>query len=292
MDTQPIGAARLLASRYGKSRVRLVQVTRDDDLDNVRELSVQVLCEGDFESSYTQGDNSNVVATDTMKNTVYALAKREGVAAIEKFGQTLAAHFLGKYGQIARVRVKIAEEAWERMEVAGEPHGSSFIRPGAGQRTSCVTATREGQSIESGISGVTILKSSHSAFEGFPRDEFTTLAETKDRILATSMRARWRYASAAVPFDASWRAVRQTLLESFARHHSRSVQHTLYAMAESVIAAHAELDEIRIAMPNKHHLLVDLGRFGMSNDDEIFVPTDEPHGYIEARFGRCPGYPA
>lgn len=290
MDTLPTAAAkkhvRLLADRYGKSRVRLVKVLRQGNRHELRELTVQVLCQGDFDSSYRDGDNSMVLPTDTMKNTIYALAKQEGVASIEAFGQTLAAHFLANNAQVARVRIKIAEDPWSRIDVNGQPHGSAFLRGGGEQRTTRVSTTRDAQTIESGISGLTILKSSNSSFEGYPKDAFTTLKETSDRIFATSLRATWRYSTTALDFDQTWSAVRQTILETFAQHVSRSVQHTLYAIAEAVLEAHAAVDEIHIAMPNRHCLLVDLSRFGMDNQNEIFVPTDEPHGYIEARLGR------
>ncbi|MGI8741361.1 MAG: factor-independent urate hydroxylase [Bryobacteraceae bacterium] len=280
-------AANLLANRYGKSRVRLVHLSRQGSQHDLREITVQVLCEGDFETSYTAGDNTKVLATDTMKNTVYALAKREGLTAIEIFAHILAAHFLTNHAQVTRVRIKIAEDLWDRIHVGGQPHGSSFVKRGGELRTTRVSATREAEKIQSGISGLTILKSADSAFEGFPRDPFTTLPETKDRILATSLRARWRYRNGDIPFDEKWHAVRRTMLEAFAQHHSRSVQHTLYAMAEQVLNRHPDVEKIHITMPNQHCLLVDLARFGMSNENEIFVPTDEPHGYIEARLGRA-----
>jgi urate oxidase len=280
MDTQPTAAAKriqLIADRYGKSKVRLVKLSRDGGHHLIRELTVQVLLEGDFETSYSAGDNSQVLPTDTMKNTVYALAKQEGLASIESFGQTLAAHFLAHNPQVTRVRIKIAEDLWSRIS------GSAFLRSGAEKRTTRVRSTRKGHTIESGISGLTILKSAGSAFEGFLKDPFTTLKETNDRIFATSMRATWRYATSEVTFDETWAAVRQTMLETFAKHDSRSVQHTLYAMAEEVLKQFAMIEEVHIIMPNKHCLLVDLARFGMDNNNEIFVPTDEPHGYIEAR---------
>ncbi|MDQ6760206.1 MAG: urate oxidase, partial [Acidobacteriota bacterium] len=258
MDTPPTAAAknavRLIADRYGKSRVRLVKVAREGSRHELRELTVQVLCQGDFESSYRDGDNSKVLPTDTMKNTVYALAKREGLASIEAFGATLASHFLANNGQVAGVRIKITEDLWSRIDVDGNPHGSAFLRGGGEKRTTQVSATRDVQSIESGITGLTILKSSKSAFEGYPKDAFTTLKETSDRIFATSLRASWRYAGKAVDFDPAWSTVRRTILETFALHESRSVQHTLYAIAEAVLESCAAVEEIHLVMPNRHCL--------------------------------------
>ena len=289
MDTQPTAAAKsiqLVADRYGKSRVRLMTLSRDDGRHQIRELTVQVLLQGDFETSYSAGDNSKVLPTDTMKNTVYALAKREELASIESFAQALGAHFLAGNPQVNRVRIKIAEHLWSRIAVGGQPHSSTFQRAGAEKRTTRVHSTREGHPIESGISGLTILKSAGSAFEGFLKDSFTTLKETNDRIFATSMRAVWLYRTSDVAFDETWTAVHKRMLETFAHHDSRSVQHTLYAMSEAVLKQFEIIEEVHIIMPNKHCLLVDLARFGMENDNEIFVPTDEPHGYIEARLAR------
>ena len=286
MDTQLTAAAKriqLIADRYGKARVRLMTLKREDGRHEIRELMVQMLLEGDFESSYKAGDNSKVLPTDTMKNTVYALAKREGVGSIEDFAQILARHFLANNPQVMRVRVKIAEGLWSR--IAG--HASTFQRSGAEKRTSRVRSSRDGHVVESGISGLTILKSADSGFKGFQKDPFTTLQETSDRIFATQMRATWRYGEAPPDFDETWQAVRETMLDVFARHDSRSVQHTLYAMGEQVLKHFANIKEVHIVMPNKHCLLVDLARFGMENANEIFVPTDEPHGYIEARLGRA-----
>lgn len=289
MDTPPTAAVEricLIADRYGKSRVRLVTLTRAGDQHIIRELTAQILLEGEFESSYSAGDNSQVLPTDTMKNTIYALAKREGLKSIEAFGQTLGSHFLANNPQVARVRITIAEDLWSRVSVDGRPHGSTFLRSGAEKRTTRIRSTRNGHTIKSGICGLTILKSAGSAFEGFLQDPLTTLKETSDRIFATSMRAAWRYATSEVAFDETWQAVRQTILETFANHDSRSVQHTLYAIGEQVLQRFAMIEEVHIIMPNKHCLLVDLARFGMQNDNEIFVPSDEPHGYIEARLGR------
>jgi urate oxidase len=276
----------LADSAYGKSRIRLVQVRRPGDRHELRDLTLAVRFEGAYDQSYTEGDNSAVLPTDTMKNTVYALGAREAIGEPEAFGLRLGRHFLDRNAKLRRVRIDVAEQSWQPISVGGREHGQAFAQHGPDTRTATVRADREGATVGAGVGDLVILKSSHSAFAGFPRDEYTTLPETHDRLLATSLTATWRYADAGVDFGPSWHAVRRTLLETFAQHDSRSVQHTLHAMGQAVLDAHAEVTVIRLVMPNKHHLPVDLSRFGLQNRNEIFVATDEPFGLIEATLTR------
>jgi urate oxidase len=276
----------LRGTAYGKSRVRLVQLTRRKDRHDLCDLTVAIRFQGDYDESYTVGDNSAVLPTDTMKNTVYALAATARVEDAESFGLTLAEHFLDRNPRLERVRIDITEQTWGRIASGDHEYGQAFVRHGPDTRTATVSADREQTTVEAGVADLVILKSAHSAFAGFPRDEFTTLPETQDRILATSLTATWMYRDATVSFGPAWSAVRRTLLESFAEHHSASVQHTLYAMGQAVIQSVDDVSAIHLVMPNKHHLPVDLTRLGLENRNEIFVPTDEPHGLIEATVAR------
>jgi urate oxidase len=271
---------------YGKSRVRLVQLTRRTDRHELCDLTIAIRFQGDYDGSYTAGDNSEVLPTDTMKNTVYAFAATERVREAESFGLRLARHFLDRNPRLERVRIDIAEHAWGRIASGDRQYGQAFVRQGPETRTSTIDADRQVMTVEAGVADLVILKSSHSAFAGFPRDEYTTLPETHDRIFATSLTARWRYRDLDVSFDTAWRAVHKTLLESFAEHDSASVQHTLHAMGQAVIDSVDDVTAIHLVMPNKHHLPVDLTRFGLENRNEIFVPTDEPHGLIEGTIVR------
>jgi urate oxidase len=271
----------LRATAYGKSRVRLVQLTRRTDRHELCDLTIAIRFEGDYDQSYTAGDNSAVLPTDTMKNTVYALAATERVRDAESFGLVLARHFLDRNPRLERVRLDITEHTWGRIASGDREYGQAFVRQGPETRTSMVDADRHLMTVEAGVADLVILKSSNSAFAGFPRDEYTTLPETQDRIFATSLTASWRYRDSNVSFDTAWRAVHKTLLESFAEHHSASVQHTLHAMGQAVIESVDDVAAIHLVMPNKHHLPVDLARLGLENRNEIFVPTDEPHGLIE-----------
>jgi len=227
-----------------------------------------------------------VLPTDTMKNTVYALAAAARIRDAESFGLLLARHFLDRNPRLERVRIAITEHAWGRIASGDREHGQAFVRQGPETRTSTIEADRQMVNVEAGVADLVILKSAHSAFAGFPRDEYTTLPETDDRIFATSLTATWRYRDLDVSFDTAWRAVHKTLLETFAEHRSASVQHTLHAMGQAVIDSVDDVTAIHLVMPNKHHLPVDLTRFGLENRNEIFVPTDEPHGLIEATIVR------
>lgn len=265
----------LASNSYGKSGIRLVKLARRGGRHDVADLTVAVRFEGDFEAAHSAGDNSGVLPTDTMKNTVYALAKEHAAGDIEDFALALSDHFLKENREAACIEISIEERLWNRIaETAFE--GSSDER-----RIARVSRSREGASVESGLKDLLILKTAQSGFSGFKRDRFTTLKETSDRILATSLTAVWTHETAAGPFD-SWEAVRRTLLDTFSAHDSASVQHTLYAMGEAALADHFGLSRVRLTMPNKHHLLVDLSPFSLKNENEIFVATEEPYGLIEA----------
>ena len=282
----PLAHAALAHSAYGKSRIRLVRVSRPGDRHHLQDLTIAIRFEGDYDASYVEGDNRDVLPTDTMKNTVYALAAQQPAGEPEAFGLVLARHFLERNPRLHRVRVDLTEHPWRHIEIGGHDHGQSFMRRGPDTRTAIVTADRERSTVEAGVADLVILKSSHSAFTGFARDEFTTLRETADRLLATSLTATWRYIEPSVDYGPLWRAIRGTLLEVFALHDSASVQHTLHAMGEAVIQRIDEVASITLVMPNRHHLPVDLTPFGLDNRNEIFVATDEPHGLIEATLSR------
>ena len=280
-------SAILARNSYGKRRVRLVKVTRHADRHDVKDVTVGVEFEGDFGAAHVSGDNSAVLPTDTMKNTVYALARQHPTEVIEEFGITLARHFLIDNAALSRVRVELTEHPWTRITVGDRPHRHAFSRAGGGERVATVTGTRDGMTVEAGVDNLLVLKTTGSAFEAFPRDRYTTLRETSDRILATAVSASWVYAHVNVPFRVTSEQIRQVLLETFAEHESRSVQHTAYAMGEAALAQCPDITEIRLSLPNKHHLPVDLTPFGLDNPNEIFVATEEPFGLIEATVRRA-----
>jgi urate oxidase len=276
----------LADAAYGKSKIRIVQVLRRSDRHTLCDLTVAIRFEGDYTASYTEGDNTDVLPTDTMKNTVYALASREPIGEPEAFGLRLAHHFVARNPKLRQIRIDVAAHTWRPIEIGGRDHGQAFMNRGPDTRTATIEAGERLATVGAGVRDLIILKSSQSAFADFPRDEYTTLPETRDRILATSLTATWRYANREIDFGPAWHAVRKTLLESFAEHDSQSVQHTLHAMGQAVLDTSAEVSAIRLVMPNKHHLPVDLTRFGLENRNEIFVPTEEPYGLIEATLVR------
>src|SRR6478672_1884094 len=267
-------------NRYGKSGVRLVKVRRPsgDAPHELVDLTIDVQLEGAFDAVYVEGDNAPCVATDTMKNTVYALARQESLAHVEAFAGRLADHFMAKPA-VTRVTVSAVEHRWDRLGA------HAFVQPGGEQWTAVVTRDAGGSSVVAGLTNLVVLKTTDSAFSGFPRDAYTTLLETEERILATSMSAVWTYRSATADFAARER-VRAALVDTFAAHRSRSVQETLYAMGEAALSASADVAEITLTLPNRHHLLVDLKPFGLDNPNEIFVATDQPFGLIEATIRR------
>jgi urate oxidase len=271
---------------YGKSRVRLVQISRRGDRHELRDLTAAVAFEGDYDTSYTDGDNRDVLPTDTMKNTIYALAAREGSGEPEAFGLLLGRHFLDHNPKLDRVSIDLIDHGWSHIADGAREHGTAFVRRGPEVRTARVVMSRQDATTSAGISELIIMKTSRSAFADFPRDQFTTLPETTDRLLATALTTSWRYSDNDVEFGAMFRTVRSTLLDAFARHDSLSVQHTLYAMGEVVLATIDGIDSISLEMPNRHHLPIDLTKFGIENRNEIFVATEEPYGLIKATVSR------
>jgi len=248
----------------------------------VRELSVAVMLEGDFAAAYTSGDNSQVLPTDTMKNTVYVLARKLNWDSIEALAQGLADHFLERLPQVSQVSVEIEQIPWQPLG----GRGAAFVQASKEHRTTRLEASRKGGALRSGVRHLQIMKTADSAFSGFLKDDLTTLPETQDRLFATVLEAEWLYSSRDVSCNESHTQIRTILLDCFAEHKSLSVQQTLFAMGAAVLEKVQSIAEIHLLMPNKHCLWVDLTRFGLDNPNMIFVPTDEPSGYIEARIGR------
>ncbi|WP_216208876.1 factor-independent urate hydroxylase [Amycolatopsis aidingensis] len=268
-------------NQYGKAEVRLVTVRRDGPTHHLKDLTVSTALRGDLADTHLSGDNTAVVATDTQKNTVYAFAKEQPVGEIEDFALRLGRHFVAGFEQITGARVLVEEHGWDRITVGGGPHDHAFSRAGSERRTTAVTVRGEQAWVVSGLTDLVLLKSTGSEFHGFPRDRYTTLAETTDRILATAVTARWRYTGLDLDWGASFPEIRRILLETFATQHSLSLQQTLYAMGEAVLRQRDEVAEIRLSLPNKHHFLVDLSPFGLTNDNEVFHAADRPYGLIE-----------
>jgi urate oxidase len=272
-------------NQYGKAEVHMVTVTRDGARHAIRDLTVSIALSGDLDDVHLTGDNAHVVATDTQKNTVHAFAKEAPVGAIEDFALRLGRHFVESFAPITLARVHIAEAGWDRL---GE---HSFRQAGAESRVATAVCSAEGEWVLSGLQDLVLLNTTDSEFRGFARDRYTTLPETGDRILATAVTARWRHATASSDdWDASFSAARATLLDTFAGTYSKSLQGTLYAMADAMLGACPELAEVRMSLPNRHHFLVDLSPFGLENDGEVFHADDRPYGLIEAAV-LAPGAP-
>ena len=270
-------------NQYGKAEVRLVHVDRSTPRHVITDVNVTSQLTGDFAETFHTGSNAAVIATDTQKNTVYALARTGGITTIEEFALRMARHFVTpEYPQVAGARQEIEQYSWDRIGTVDGPHDHAFVRAATETRTVVVTKQGEAETVISGLTDLVVLKSTGSEFHGFPQVEYTSLVETTDRILATSVSSRWRYLGTDVDWDKSFAGVRATMLDRFATTHSYSLQQTLYTMGTAVLEAHPEIAEIRFSMPNKHHFLVDLSPWGLENPNEVWYAADRPYGLIEA----------
>ena len=281
-------------NRYGKSRIRVVTVRRGPDEHHLRDLTVAVALEGEFEAVHTHGDNAGVIATDTMKNTVYAFARDRLTGSPEAFGLELARHF-ATYDAVALATIELVEHQWRRIRTKDAESPDSFLRLGQHSRLATITADRGGAGeVVAGIDDLTVMKTTKSAFAGFDRDLYTTLPEVDDRLMATKIRATWGYRADAAggnlfDFDAAWKRATVALMDSFAEHFSPSVQASIWIMATAMMDAEPSIDWVRMVLPNLHHWKVDLSPFGLDNPGEVFVSTTEPHGLIDATVHRRQG---
>jgi len=281
-------------NRYGKAETRLVRVTRRDGHHELRDLNVSIALSGDFEAVHLRGDNASVLPTDSQKNTVYALAAEAPVGEVEEFALRLARHFVATSGPVRRAVARVEEFGWARISVAGAPHPHAFRRDGSERRVAVVTCEAGVAWVVSGLDDLVVLKTTGSEFHGFARDRYTTLEETRDRILATAVTARWLHRAPEANWAESFAESRRALLETFAGHHSLSLQQTLYEMGRALLEGRPEVAEVRLTMPNRHHFAVDLAPFGLANDGEVFFAADRPYGLIEGTVRRddAPAAPA
>ncbi|MDP9998544.1 MULTISPECIES: factor-independent urate hydroxylase [Pseudarthrobacter] len=282
-------------NQYGKAEVRVVKITRDSDRHEIEDLNVTSQLRGDFAAAHLAGDNGHVVPTDTQKNTIYAFA-RDGVGSPEAFLLRLGEHFTSGFAWVTGGRWEAESYSWDRIQAHGEGHNHSFVRNGQEVRTAVLVRDGADAHLISGLRDLTVLKSTESGFVGYPKDKYTTLAETTDRILATDVSARWRFKTGTdfntVDFNKSYDDVKALLLEGFTENYSHALQQTLFDMGTKVLEAHSDIDEIKFSMPNKHHFLVDLSPFGLDNPNEVFFAADRPYGLIEATVQRDDAIPA
>lgn len=281
----------LASNQYGKAENRVVRIYRDTDRHEIRDLNVSTSLRGDFTAAHLDGDQADVLPTDTQKNTAFAFAKEVGISSPEDYGIALGTHLLTAAPKATGSQIRIEEYAWDRIQVNGEGHAHSFVRRGTETRTAIITVDgRDADQkvwVVSGLEDLVVLKSTGSEFKGFLKDKYTTLEETDDRVMATSLTARWRYNTTdGMNFDEVYEDVKRLCLAAFATTYSRALQETLYAMGRDVLEAHPEIDEIKFSAPNKHHFLYDLGRFGVENNGEVFTAADRPYGLIEATVAR------
>lgn len=271
------------ANRYGKAEVRLVHVERSTSVHVITDINVTSQLIGDFSDTHLTGANDKVIATDTQKNTAYALARTGGISSIEEYGLRLARNYVGTYPYVTGARMEIEQYAWDRIDTAGGPHDHSFVKGSGAVRNALVRKDGDAETVFAGVTGLVVLKTTGSEFHGFPQVPYTALVETDDRVMATSVSARWVYNTVeGLDWNAIFESVRSTLLEQFAVVHSLSLQQTLFTMARTVLETHPEIAEIRLSMPNIHHFVVDLTKWDLDNPNQVFHAADRPYGLIEA----------
>ncbi|HEX4356900.1 MAG TPA: urate oxidase [Pseudonocardia sp.] len=276
----------LADNQYGKAETRVVRIYRDTDRHELRDVNVSTALRGDFGDAYRTGDQAKVLPTDTQKNTCYAYAKEKGLREIEQYALSLGRHFVADVAPVNGARIEVEEYSWDRVEVDGREHDHTWVRRGSEVRTTVVTVQDDQAWVVSGLRDLVLLKSTGSEFAGFLTDEYTTLPETHDRIMSTSLVARWRYTDTEADWDKTWADVRRLLLERFATVHSLALQQTLWEMGSAVLQAHPEIAEIKLSAPNRHHFVVDLSPFGLENPNEVFYAADRPYGLIECAVTR------
>jgi urate oxidase len=273
-------------NQYGKAENRVVRIYRDSPRHEIRDVNVSTSLRGDFTDAHVTGDQAKVLPTDTHKNTCFAFAKRRGIGEIEDYALDLGRHFVEAIEPVDGARIEVDEYAWDRVVAGSQEHDHAWVRRGGEVRTTIVTVEVGSTWVVSGIRDLTMLKSTGSEFRGYLKDEYTTLAETHDRVLATSLTARWRYAEIDLPWRRVYEDVRRILVERFAQVHSLALQQTLWEMGKGVLEVHPQIVEIKLSAPNKHHFLVDLAPFGIDNNGEVFHAADRPYGLIECTVTR------
>ncbi|XP_072245530.1 uricase [Leuresthes tenuis] len=278
---------------YGKNLVKVLVIRRQGSHHYIIELMANVEITLKSRKDYLTGDNSDIIPTDTIKNTVHALAKIKGVKTIEQFSLDICNHFLTSFNHVLRAKVYMEEAPWRRLEKNGAEHAHAFIYSPEAFRFCDVEQTLNGSPVvHSGMRDMKVLKTTQSGFEGFLRDRFTTLQETKDRCFCTSVYAKWRYNNVQdVDFDAAWKTVKETIFERFAGPYDRgeyspSVQKTLYETQVLVLERIPEVDEIEIVMPNQHYFIIDMTKMGIANQNEVLLPLDSPSGNITGTLRR------
>jgi len=279
-------------NQYGKAENRVVRIVRDTARHEITDLNVTTAMRGPFAPAYLVGDQTNVLPTDTQKNTAFAFAKSVGIESIEAYGLALARHFVADVEPIEGARIEIEEFAWTRAVVDGVEHDHTWTRSGAETRTAAITVDETGEYVIGGFKDLVILKSTGSEFADFLEDEYTTLQPTHDRVMATSLVAKWRFGTTDTDWNAVYPAVKAIMIKEFATLQSLALQQTLWHMGRAVLDAFPEIVEMRLSAPNKHHFVVDLSPFGLANSGEVFIAADRPYGLIEAQVIRDDAPPA
>ncbi|EOM76354.1 urate oxidase [Rhodococcus rhodnii] len=284
--TEPSGKIVLSGHQYGKAENRVVRIVRDSPRHEIRDMNVSTCLRGDFAEAYLSGDQSKVLPTDTQKNTAFSYAKEVGTESIEQYGLALARHFVDSVAPVSGARIEVEEYAWSRVYVDGAEHDHTWVRSGQETRTAAITVDADGTWVVGGLKDLVLLKSTGSEFHGFLEDEYTTLAPTNDRVMATSLVAQWRFTRTDIDWNETYLGIRDVVTSTFATVHSLALQQTLYQIGKNILERYPFVAEVRLSAPNKHHFEYDLGRFGVANANEVFHADDRPYGLIQAAVSR------
>lgn len=273
---------------YGKSGIRLTKVVRKGHRHELFEITARIQIDGDFTAAYCEGDNRSCIATDSMKNTVYVLAKENDFVSIEQFALILVRHFLNTYPQVSAAVVELMQSCWQRIDVDGRPHDHAFTSGGPQLRYAKAMLDRASQQpvLIGGVRDLQLLKTTASEWRDFVDDRYRTLKDTRDRIMATKVNTDWTYNTTQSDFAAHASSIDRAILSTFATKHSLGVQQTLKDMGDAALAACGMIDSISFTLPNLHRIPFNLEPFGLKFENDIFVATDEPYGLIRGTIAR------
>ncbi|HEX5473207.1 MAG TPA: hypothetical protein VFX12_00985 [Vicinamibacterales bacterium] len=278
--------AQISASSYGGSRVRLLRLFRRGDRDDPRDLAVGVRFEGDFSTAFREGVPEGIIPAETLTRLVQRVAREQPSADLEPLGLALCARILDRHPHVGRVRVEIVERPWTRVQIGGKAQGQTFTDSGAERRLATVTSNGTRAAVVAGLEQLVLMRTTGFApprRKGAP-DE--AAADGLQTLLVVTLGARWRYAEGDLPFALYREGARLAILETFARHAARTLQHTLYAIADVLLATYQEIAEVTLTAEERPYRPADLFEEGLENPDEVFVARDEPLGVVEVTVTR------
>ena len=276
-------------STHGESRVRMLRLVRRGDRHDPRDLTVSLRFEGDFGGAFREGRPAGVIPGEALKTLVHTCARQHATGEIESFGLELCRRLLETHPQVAKVRAEVTEQPWLRMEVGGKAQGQAFVLGGPEQRGAAITSNGTQIAVVSSIDNLTVMRTS-----GFmPSRPSAATDDVGDEglppLVVGALNIRWTYSTPDVTFGAYRQGVRSVVVETMALHASRSVQYTLYAIGDVLLASYPEISVVSLAMHERPYRPVDLFHANVENPDDLFVAVEEPVGVVEVTLEREEG---